>query len=240
MQAGDLLLHPGARREAPRRLADLGLFAIAVAATAALDRLNHGVVLIDKRCQVSFANRLAQSLCQGSDGLMLRSGQLLTATVAGSLRLRAAMNAAIRDGATSAVRLPRASGRAPLALQIAPLRAGREQPAIDGAMVFIHDADRSTVPSKEQLCEVYGFTVAEAGVAQLLLRGISSAKIAAALGISVETVRTHLRRALAKAGVHRQSDLILLLLRESGAGLYDEQPRPGADLAPERSRARSE
>ncbi len=65
--------------------------------------------------------------------------------------------------------------------------------------------------------QAYGLTAAEAVVAQLLLRGNSNAVVAERLNISLETARTHVRRLLAKTGTHRQSDLILVLLREVGA-----------------------
>jgi DNA-binding CsgD family transcriptional regulator len=115
-------------------------------------------------------------------------------------------------------------------MQIAPLRAARGQPPVEAALVLIHDCDRYAVPPKQRLRDAYGLTAAEAGVAQLLLRGAGMPEIASELHISVETARTHLRRVLGKTGVHRQSDLILLLLREVGGVLYGEpcEPRHGS------------
>ena len=111
-------------------------------------------------------------------------------------------------------------------MQIAPLPAGRGQAPVEAALVLIHDSDRYAVPSKQRLREAYGLTAAEAGVAQLLLRGAGMPEISAELRISVETARTHLRRVLGKTGVHRQADLILLLLREAGGALYEERLQP--------------
>jgi DNA-binding CsgD family transcriptional regulator len=52
----------------------------------------------------------------------------------------------------------------------------------------------------------------EERVADLLCRRMTPARIAAELGISVETVRCHLKQAFAKTGAHRQAELVALLL----------------------------
>ena len=140
--------------------------------------------------------------------------------------MSAALKSAILEGEASAIRVERSPGRRPLSMQIAPLRAGRPQAPVEAALVLIHDCDRYAVPPKQHLREAYGLTAAEAGVVQLLLRGAGIPEIAAELRISVETARTHLRRVLGKTGVHRRSDLILLLLREVGGALYEERVQP--------------
>jgi len=226
MLGANLLAQREKRAAAPRRIEDMRFLAVAAAATAALDHLNCGIALIDKGCQVSFANKLAHSICEETDGLALRDNQLVGTAASGSSSLDAALKCAIREGEARAIRLERPSGRRPLSMQVAPLRADRGQPPLEAALVLIHDSDRHAVPPKQRLRDAYGLTAAEAGVAQLLLRGAGMAEIATELRISVETARTHLRRVLGKTGVHRQSDLILLLLREMGGVLYGEPCEP--------------
>jgi DNA-binding CsgD family transcriptional regulator len=60
--------------------------------------------------------------------------------------------------------------------------------------------------------ERFGFTPTESRVAELLCRGLTPARIARELGVSVETVRCHLKQAFMKAGVHRQAELVATLL----------------------------
>lgn len=226
MLGANLLAQRRQRAAVPRRIEDMRFLAVAAAATAALDHLNHGIALIDKGCQVSFANKLAHSICEETDGLTRRGNQLMGTTASGSSQLSAALKSALLEGEASAIRVERSSGRRPLSMQIAPLRAGPGQAPVEAALVLIHDSDRYAVPPKQRLCEAYGLTAAEAGVVQLLLRGAGMPEIATELRISVETARTHLRRVLGKTGVHRQSDLILLLLREVGGVLYEERVQP--------------
>jgi DNA-binding CsgD family transcriptional regulator len=58
----------------------------------------------------------------------------------------------------------------------------------------------------------HGLTRAEARVAERLAAGMTIPTIATSLGISVGTVRTHLKKAYVKVGVQRQVDLVRVVL----------------------------
>lgn len=58
---------------------------------------------------------------------------------------------------------------------------------------------------------MYGLSSAESDVVVLLLRGQSTREAALSLEISVNTLRTHLRRIFAKTGARSQSELVLFL-----------------------------
>ena len=59
---------------------------------------------------------------------------------------------------------------------------------------------------------IYGLTAAQTQVAQLLARGHDPSLAAEKLGVSVNTVRTHVQRMFDKTGAHSQSALVGLLL----------------------------
>jgi DNA-binding CsgD family transcriptional regulator len=63
------------------------------------------------------------------------------------------------------------------------------------------------------LIEMFDFTPSEARVACLLAGGADLAAVADHLCVSLNTVRTHLRRACGKACVSRQAELAVLVLR---------------------------
>lgn len=63
----------------------------------------------------------------------------------------------------------------------------------------------------------FGFTMAEISVAFEILKGDGREAVAARLGISVTTVRTHLSHIFEKTGVRRQAELVRLLMRSGGA-----------------------
>lgn len=206
-----------AARMSSRRVADSQLFAAAAAATAALEQFNQGVALIDRVCRVSFANALASAICRETDGLSLRAGELIATTKPDSSRLSQALKRAVGESQGASLRLERPSQRRPLSILITPLALPVGQKGSTAALVLINDPERSAAPPKTRLIQAYGLTSAEAGVAQLMLRGDDIAVVARRLCISIETARTHLRRVLAKTGTHRQSDLVLMLTREVGS-----------------------
>ena len=69
------------------------------------------------------------------------------------------------------------------------------------------------------ICRYLGLTPAEGRVVLALARGLSLAEIAREGSVSLNTVRTHVKRGLAKARVRRQADLVRLVLSApSGLG----------------------
>jgi DNA-binding CsgD family transcriptional regulator len=81
--------------------------------------------------------------------------------------------------------------------------------------ILVVDAESRPEPDVPILCELFSLTAAEARVAGNLALGLSIKEIAASLGISVETVRTHIKRTFAKTGTERQGELISLILRST-------------------------
>ena len=66
----------------------------------------------------------------------------------------------------------------------------------------------SSHPASIEFPRHWALTGAESEVVSQLILGQAPAAIAVARGISVHTIRTHLKRAMAKAGVHTQAALV--------------------------------
>jgi DNA-binding CsgD family transcriptional regulator len=201
-----------------RRQADIDLFGAAFGATAALNKLNQGVALIDADRRVRFANHLAHAICDETDGLSLRDNELVGTAMPDAARLDSALRQALLHCQSASLRMTRPSRKRPLSVSISPLPDGGEAlgSGAPAALVLIADPDRVLAFPKERLIQAYDLTPAEARVTQLLLQGTETAGIARKLGIQIETARTHVRRVLAKTGTHRQSELIRQLLCEVG------------------------
>ena len=119
--------------------------------------------------------------------------------------------------ATWRIRLPRAPALA------ARVRS-RVQPAAEALIseLAILSGDLSRLlgpaPRVASECEVLalqrqlGLTRAEARVAWRIAHGATPREIARELGVSLETVRTHLKRTYSKAGVRRQAELVQAVL----------------------------
>lgn len=78
-------------------------------------------------------------------------------------------------------------------------------------LVVVDIPATSNVLSINLIRSLYDLTMAEAKVAHQVAGGSSPAETAAALGVSIETVRTHLKRVFSKTGAARQSTLALRL-----------------------------
>lgn len=195
---------------------------------AALDRLSSGVLLLNRLGAVTFANQVAQRIVNAGNGLRLRQqghlagqSELIGETVAASKAIRNAVNAtlAVSPYATQhfskSVTIPHTSGATSYVLQFSALGSHNEFGG-DGnafaAIIFISDgADRIAI-DPAVLQEIYGLTLTEARVAVALVDHESVKKVADALGVSLATVRTHIKNIYGKLGVDTRTRFVKLLL----------------------------
>jgi DNA-binding CsgD family transcriptional regulator len=187
------------------------------AATAALDRLHLGVVLVDGEGRVVAKNRSAGEILAERDGVELRGAALHVSDASAARRLRALLSNADGPLRGGALAIPRKPPKPPLNLLIAPLagRSGQEEGSLVKA-VFISSRDRGQETGEEHLRRLYDLTPSEAGLASLLVQGLSLKEAAAELNVTENTARTHLKRIFDKTDTHRQGELVGLLL--SGPG----------------------
>jgi len=84
------------------------------------------------------------------------------------------------------------------------------------AIVFIIDPTQRSRPAKEILIALFGLTPAECRVAMLLADGKSATEIASTLGVTRNTLKSHVAKIYAKTGTSRQSQVARLLLKLPG------------------------
>jgi DNA-binding CsgD family transcriptional regulator len=183
----------------------------------ALDRVAFGVILVDGDGHVTVANRVAQEIATEADGLTLSTQGLGSPDPEQAKKLHRAVAAATRTTFPSggAMSLPRPSGRKPLSVLTCPLgkyaldRGNRRAVAT----IFITDPEREIEALPEALTRLYGLTRSEAALAILLTQGLDLGEASEHLGVSLSTVRSHLKRILEKTGTHRQTEAVVLILR---------------------------
>jgi DNA-binding CsgD family transcriptional regulator len=79
-------------------------------------------------------------------------------------------------------------------------------------VVFITDPAAVEMPTLERLAALYSLTRAQARAALALAAGASYKGAARQLGVTEETVRSHVKDIYPKLRVNRQADLVRLLL----------------------------
>lgn len=197
------------------------LTSVSSAVTEVLDRLPFGVVLLDERGCSLLANRTASAILASGGGLALsREGRLEARSPSAQASLARLVGGACATGrgngleAGGTLLVPRPSGERPLALLITPLRVADERfgQLHPVAAAFLSDPERGTTEPREILRQLYGFTAAESVVAWMLLAGKRIADVSGELAVTENTVRTHVKRVLAKADCRTQADLVRVLM----------------------------
>jgi len=180
----------------------------------ALDATNLGVIVLNRRGQLVFANEPATGLLRSGETLQEREGELRAASPSAQSTLRAAITGAIGSVEASGVRtgnvfmLPR-TGRLPIVIAAAPLMTSAALDA--GGILLVYDTEAPVPLSRMLLHRVLGLTEAESALCVALLEGYSVREFAERRGVSYNTARTLLSRTFVKAGKARQSELVRML-----------------------------
>lgn len=117
-------------------------------------------------------------------------------------------------GGGGSMALAKRAGPRPYAVLVAPVpeRAALLSLAAPAVMVLLTDPDRAPETPAQLLRRVYGLTRKEAQLALALAGGATLANAAEGLRIAEGTARRHLAAIFARTGIHRQSDLVRLIL----------------------------
>ena len=190
-------------------------------ALQSLDALSTGVMIVDGHCRLIHVNKPAEEMLRTNEAIGCYAGRLL----AYSPTLHARLAAAVRDAADlagdairaapKAIRLDN-SKRAACTMTVLPLRP--RYTAFQGhrplALILLRDPECRSIPI-DALRDLFGFTRMEALVAAELAQGHDLPRIAGDLGISIATVRTHMKQVLLKTDTSRQPEAVATILRST-------------------------
>lgn len=207
------------RRGRHRRRSDayssVGADTIHEAALATLERLNRGVLLLGGDGAIVFANRAAEAMVARDDALLVRRNRLQFKDADANAALQGFMANSDHalNGGSLVLRLDGPGLRHPYRVLVSLLvHRGKRDGGGLGYCVFIHEPHGGQRPVPVPLLrQLYGLTPAEARLANELFGGRSLAKSALAIGISINTARSVLKRVFTKCGVGSQPELLLLL-----------------------------
>jgi len=189
--------------------------AVLLAATCGvLDKLNRGVVIIDATARVLFTNRAARAMLQRRNGVLVdNDGCLAFLPVGAAASLTSYLQSGRGNGELGSLvlRLQCSPGDTHYRVLVSRLEPA---PGIDHCSycVVIYEPGGGQRPLPVcVLRELYRLTSAEARLVNALFTGQSLTETAQALGISILTARTTLKRVFAKCEVSGQAELMLLL-----------------------------
>lgn len=182
---------------------------------AAVEGLATGVVLVDPALTVRGINPAAERMMRNGAGPRAANGRLHPPrTEAG-----AAFSAAI--AACAEARLERAGatilfgdeeGGLGLLAHVMPLERPRARIAKEAvAAIFLTNPTAASQTPMQAFVKRFGLTPSETRVLMALMEGKNPRAIAAAQGVSMPTVRTHLHRLYDKTGTAGQADIVRLM-----------------------------
>ena len=177
---------------------------------AALDVLRCAVILTDANGGIVYANRSAELMFNEGTAIRIHHNKISAVTLPASSELKDALRAASasREQSRFPIKLSDTSPVVAHVVRLASTELGRRiEPAV--AAVFIRDREDAR-DNATLLSTMYELTAAETRVLSRLLGGHTLPEIAEGLGVATSTVRTHLDVIFRKAGVNRQSELLLL------------------------------
>lgn len=178
---------------------------------ALLDQIRVGAAMIDQDCQVAVTNKMFDRMIQKADGLNLVGRTLVLSSAEANDRLMSALSEFDSSGPRF-IAIPRERG-APLRALIRPcldedLIGSFGAPAGIGFVLLIGDPNLAVAASRDSLASAFDLSPAESALAALMSRGASLPESAKALGVTIHTIRSHVRRLLSKTDSRTQADLI--------------------------------
>ena len=168
------------------------------------DYLPFGVVFVDVTGAVMEMNRAARELLCYHGSLVLLGGYLVPALHGQAAEMRRLLFDVIHGASrTGSMVVESPTGEEPLEVMVSAVVDSSAS-----AMIFLNDASREVAPDASFLRETFRMSPAEVRLTERLLSGASLDEAAHTLGVTLNTVRTHLKSIFLKTGARRQSDLL--------------------------------
>lgn len=186
--------------------------------SSVVDALSAAVILVTADRNVVYANPSAEAMLADGRILQQRHDGLIATEAAAMDELRAAIARCARgdlasDGDPVAIALGGADER--LVAHVVSLARGARRQAgkLYGAVagIFVHEAELRRPTLIQTVAKLYGLTPGETRVLFAMLEAGGVPQTAAALGVSDETVKSHLKHIFEKTDRSRQADLVKLI-----------------------------
>ena len=184
-----------------------------------VDRLAVGLIVSDRAQQTVHVNLAARTIIDRKDGLRQEAdGKLRASDRTADKHLVAFQQAVHRGGAGGIVRVAREHATEAYVVLVASLPAGTGLTGAigegrSGSLVLIHDPDRKIPTPAQMLADMFGLSPRGAELAAALAAGEELKDFAERTGISMNTVRFHLKGLFAAVGVRSQAALMRRLMR---------------------------
>ena len=169
-----------------------------------------GIIILNAEGTLIYANEEASSIFMQNDGLSITTeGKLKGSNTHQTRQLNLARRTILDRSITNkslALKLTRTSRTHPLRGVLSLINSNQ-------LLLLISDCDKINLLSTDTIKSLFGTTQREAEVVQQLINGDTADQIATKMGLTPSTVRTYIKRLLAKTGTKKQHELVSLVSR---------------------------
>ena len=177
----------------------------------AMNALSVGVVVLDRRGSVAFANTKGGELLDRRT--IFRSVAPLSLHDADSHDMLRRALAAARARVSGALRLRDRHANAVISAVVVPLPSSSSHATETNTLLAMNELFPAGAIPNVWLSQLFGLTPAESSVTNWLVSGRTIDEYAQDRGVSLATVRSQLKTVLAKTGMSRQVQLVAALAR---------------------------
>ena len=177
-----------------------------------VDRLRAAVVRLDEQMNVTFANQAARRMASEAVVISILDGRLRLVGNEATAAVRAFLRRAANQNGDHAQTILLANGEQRRRVRVWAWSSKRDAAHEIGLVLLPDDYDAGALEA--MLRENYGLTPSEVRTALGLLAHNGLAAVAEHTGVSVETVRFHLKRIFSKTGTCRQSELVRVIAND--------------------------
>ena len=175
-----------------------------------LDRFPVAAISLDHHGAVTHLNAAALRLSQLRSGLMISRAGVHATNEANEAQLQRCITEAIANRTGDYFRrLNIGRRKGPCGVVVTSMHSdGSSSDSQSPCVLFVADPDLQPIVTPEALSDVLGLTTAEARIVAELVTGHSLAEAAERLGITANTGRTLLGRAMARTGTNSQAEIV--------------------------------
>jgi DNA-binding CsgD family transcriptional regulator len=184
--------------------------------SSVVEQSHMGVIVLDQKGRILEATGLADRLMKTESGIRCSSDHTLWLREPAGSQLKEWVLTGLppKNNPSGLLSVSRNHGSAAVTLVVAPMPSvPASWTGIDPRwLVFVFDPEQRMAPAAELISRDLGLSTREADIAVLLSMGHHLPSIAGRLGISLLTLRTHLKHIFDKTGTHSQTDLVRRVL----------------------------
>jgi DNA-binding CsgD family transcriptional regulator len=188
----------------------------AAAATAALDQLRIGVIVMERRGHILHMNAAADRILSSGGFATVRRGRLEFDSRDAGRKLSGLIDRSVRSCGSQPVRVGE------FVVSASPLEGYDTLASSAALLVTLRRNEPEPQDRMAKLRMEFGLTRSEAAISDQIAGGRTLRQIADLNSISVNTVKTHLKAIFTKTNVRSQSDLVRVVLgphpRDDGTG----------------------